>query len=98
MPTSSALDAQSIADITGIPREAARRKLAALARAALVQKRPDGSWFLTPSDGGGACARRDLQDITGTAASELARLSGWLAVQAEAAAACAEAAAPAPPS
>ncbi len=93
VPPGSAINAQSLADITGIPRETVRRKLAALAKAGLIQKLPDGAWCLTPADDGGARARTDLQDITDTAVCDLARLFGRLA--AGAVAATAEAAAPA---
>ncbi|WP_137180059.1 hypothetical protein [Roseomonas sp. AR75] len=84
VPPGSAINAQSLADITGIPRETVRRKLAALARAGLIRKLPDGAWCLTPSDGGGARAREELQDVTDAAIGELARLFGRLAGLAEA--------------
>ncbi|WP_372624645.1 hypothetical protein [Falsiroseomonas sp.] len=86
VPPGSAINAHSLAEITGIPRETVRRKLAFLARAGLIQRMPNRAWSLAATETGGARARGDLQDLTDSAAGNLARLFARLVTLAEAAA------------
>ncbi len=74
VPPGSAINAHSLAEVTGIPRETVRRKLAFLAEAGLIQRLPNRAWALAATETGGARARDDLQDLTDGAVGELARL------------------------
>jgi DNA-binding MarR family transcriptional regulator len=65
--------ASSIADITGIPRQTVRRKLAILEERGWILRNPDGSCRLAHTDGQTA-ARRDLSDIDRRALRRVARL------------------------
>ena len=66
------ITASRIADITGIPRETARRKLEALRRRGWVLRNPDGSWRLNVVDGV-AAARTDLAEIDDRGVERVAR-------------------------
>lgn len=65
--------ASRIADVTGIPRQTVRRKLAALGERGWILRNPDGLWRLAVEDGVSA-ARRDLSDIDRRALMRVARL------------------------
>ncbi len=59
-PEAIAMTASRLADVTGIPRETVRRKLAQMQRKGWVDKAPHGEWFLrVDEDGSGPPARRD---------------------------------------
>lgn len=97
VPPGSAINAHSLSDITGIPRETVRRKLASLAKAGLIQRMPDRAWSLATTEAGGARAGSDLQDLTDGAVDGLGQLFARLATLADAAAAGREDAPPPAP-
>lgn len=60
-PEESGISASRIADVSGIPRETARRKLQKLKKSGWIDQLPSGSWYLiVDPDGKGNPARRDL--------------------------------------
>ena len=65
--------ASRIADVTGIPRQTVRRKLAALEERGWILRNEDGSYRLAQTDGQSA-ARRDLSDVDRRALRRVARL------------------------
>ena len=67
------ISASRIADVTGIPRETVRRKLAALEERGWIERTPPSSWRLvmTPAD---APARVDLHEVDQRAIARIARL------------------------
>jgi hypothetical protein len=72
-PERTSTSASRIADITGIPRQTVRRKLAALEEWGWIVRNPDGSCRLAHTDGETA-AKRDLSDIDRRALRRVARL------------------------
>lgn len=71
----ASITASRISDVSGIPRETVRRKLAMLETRGWIARRPDGSWRLATTDGDSA-ARRDLGDLDKRG---IARWAGLLA-------------------
>ncbi|MDQ1900674.1 helix-turn-helix domain-containing protein [Paracoccus sp. WLY502] len=67
------ISASRIADVTGIPRETVRRRLAALERKGWLVRTGDAAWKLAMADGI-AAARLDLAAIDRRAMVRLARL------------------------
>jgi len=67
------VQALRIADITGIPRETVRRKLAKLRDLGWIHSGPDG-WFLTGDGKSETQARTDLADLDSRGIERLARL------------------------
>jgi hypothetical protein len=74
-PFSYGLTALKLSDITGLPRETTRRKLAKLNRAGWVQQRSQG-WFLIGDDPSNPNARQDLSELDQRGLERLARLHG----------------------
>jgi DNA-binding GntR family transcriptional regulator len=72
-PERTSTSASRIADITGIPRQTVRRKLAALEERGWILRNKDGSCRLAHRDGQTA-AKRDLSDIDRRALRRVARL------------------------
>lgn len=62
-----------IADVTGIPRETVRRKLAVLQEIGWIEH-ADSGWVLVSASNGTTNARRDLRDINERGLKRLARL------------------------
>lgn len=67
------IGASRLADITGIPRETVRRKLAQLEGKGWIKRNVDGSWKLAVT-GGVAAARNDLSELDNRALERVARL------------------------
>lgn len=67
------ISASRIADVTGIPRETVRRKLAKLEGRGWITRTGDGCFILSVSDGD-AAARRDLSGLNARALERVARL------------------------
>ncbi len=72
-PERTSTSATRIADVTGIPRQTVRRKLAALDQRGWILRNEDGSCRLAHTDGQTA-AKRDLSDIDRRALRRVARL------------------------
>jgi DNA-binding MarR family transcriptional regulator len=72
-PERASTSASRIADVTGIPRQTVRRKLAALEERGWILRNEDGSCCLAHTDGQ-TTARRDLSDIDRRALRRVARL------------------------
>lgn len=72
-PERSGTSASRIADITGIPRETVRRKLAGLEERGWLLRNDDGSFRLAVADGK-AVAKQDLSEIDCRARKRVARL------------------------
>jgi DNA-binding MarR family transcriptional regulator len=72
-PERTSTSASRIADVTGIPRQTVRRKLAALEERGWIWRNEDGSCRLAHADGQTA-ARRDLSDTDRRALRRVARL------------------------
>ncbi|MEQ9260532.1 MAG: helix-turn-helix domain-containing protein [Roseovarius sp.] len=74
LPTASnSTSASRIADVTGIPRQTVRRKLASLDERGWIQRNEDSTYRLVVAEGE-AAARRDLSDIDQRALQRVARL------------------------
>lgn len=67
------ITASRVADITGIPRERVRRKLALLEKRGWVERTPASAWHLVVNSQE-AAARVDLQDIDQRSIARIARL------------------------
>lgn len=65
--------ASRIADVTGIPRQTVRRKLAGLEKRGWIQKNEDGTYRMVSKEGETA-ARRDLSEVDRRAMRRVARL------------------------
>ena len=84
MPTArTSTSASRIADVTGIPRQTVRRKLAALEARGWIVRNDDGTVRLV-SAGGETVAKRDLADIDRRALQRVARLFAELEALVEA--------------
>lgn len=68
----AAITASRIADVTGIPRETVRRKLAALERRGWIEKAGDKGWRLKVREGE-AEARQDLAELDQRGIERMAR-------------------------
>ena len=73
----SGINASSLADITGIPRQTVRRKLQALAAKGWIAQKPDSSWAIV-IDEQGAVAARDLYDLDSRGIQRIATLTARL--------------------
>lgn len=69
----TSIGASRLADITGIPRQTVRRKLAKLEARGWIRQNPDCTYCMVNTDGQTA-ARRDLSDIDRRALQRVARL------------------------
>jgi DNA-binding transcriptional ArsR family regulator len=69
----SGVTASRLADITGVPRQTVRRKLAALADKGWVKQLPDGSWSIAGGDGARSL-RDSLAEVDRRAIARVARL------------------------
>jgi hypothetical protein len=67
------VSASRLGDITGVPRQTVRRKLAALRARGWVVQLPDGSWSIA-GDGGAGSVRDSLAAVDGRAIARVARL------------------------
>ncbi len=68
-----ALSASRIADVSGLPRETVRRKLAALAGRGWVRQIEGGAWVIVRVEGG-VPVRMELADLDARGLARLARL------------------------
>jgi hypothetical protein len=74
-PRQTAISASRLADVTCIPRETVRRKLALLAQRGWIEQEAGGGWRIVPDAGGGdSPARRDLIEQDRRARRRVARL------------------------
>lgn len=72
---SASVSASRLADVTGIPRETVRRKLATLKDCGWIAQEPDGSWSLISDESGEDMpARRDLAELDARGRMRVARL------------------------
>jgi DNA-binding MarR family transcriptional regulator len=72
-PEKESSNASRISDVTGIPRQTVRRKLADLAERGWIERNADGSYRLQYSEGQ-SNARRELSEIDRRAIARVARL------------------------
>jgi predicted transcriptional regulator len=72
-PERMSTSASRIADVTGIPRQSVRRKLAVLEQRGWISQNPDGTYRMV-SEQGGTTARRDLSEVDRRALQRVARL------------------------
>jgi hypothetical protein len=77
LPLHPAITASRLADVTGIPRETVRRKLALLERRGWIEQDAGGSWRLVLEDGA-AVARSGLDALDQAAMGRYARLLAGL--------------------
>jgi predicted transcriptional regulator len=68
------ITASRLADVTGIPRETVRRKLALLEDRGWIAQASDGSWSIVIGDGDERPVRRDLAAFDDRARRRVARL------------------------
>jgi phosphotransacetylase len=73
------VNAYSIANITGIPRENVRRRLADLAEKGWIEQAPDGSWGLRKGEKGPSNAATDLAELTASTVRRIGDFVGRLA-------------------
>jgi hypothetical protein len=71
------INASRLADVTGIPRQTVRRKLALMAREGWIAQRADGSWAITVGEHGPK-VRRDLAGLDRRGIARIARLTATL--------------------
>jgi len=81
------VNAYSIANITGIPRENVRRRLADLGQQGWIEQAPDGGWRIRKGEAGPAQAATDLAELTASTVARIADFVGRLATVSAAAAA-----------
>jgi hypothetical protein len=67
------ISASRLSDITSVPRQTVRRKLAAMRDKGWIEQDPDGLWHITVNDGD-AVVRDDLGTIDARAIGRVARL------------------------
>jgi hypothetical protein len=72
-PETGALSASRIADVSGLPRETVRRKLAKLARRGWIRQVAGGAWVIVMVEGE-SLARSDLAGLDARGLARLARL------------------------
>ncbi|MCA3280893.1 MAG: hypothetical protein ING10_16640, partial [Roseomonas sp.] len=72
------VNAYSIANITGIPRENVRRRLAELAQQGWIEQAEDGGWRIRQITGVPSKAATDLAELTANAVTRLADFIGRL--------------------
>lgn len=72
------INALSIAEISGIPRETVRRKLAGLAKRGWVVRGPNGSWRIAADGEASTPARRELFDLEQRSIERIARFLGQI--------------------
>lgn len=72
------VNAYSIANVTGIPRENVRRRLADLAQRGWIEQADDGGWRIRQNTGGPSKATTDLAELTANAVTRLADFIGRL--------------------
>lgn len=73
------VNAYSIANITGIPRENVRRRLAELAEHGWIEQAPNGSWRIRRGEGRTSKAAADLAELTASTVARIADFIGRLA-------------------
>lgn len=73
VPVTASITASRIADVTGIPRETVRRKLAALERRGWIERTGDAGWRLAVQEGKSA-ARADLAALDQRGMERMARI------------------------
>lgn len=81
------VNAYSIANITGIPRENVRRRLAELAQQGWIEQAPDGGWRIRKTEQGPSRAAMDLAELTASTVGRIADFIGRLATVSASAAA-----------
>ena len=72
------INASSIAEISGIPRETVRRKLEGLAERGWVVRAPNGLWRIATDEEPFAPARRELLELEQRSSERLARFLGQI--------------------
>lgn len=78
VPPAPKITASRISDVSGVPRETVRRKLAKLKQRGWVEQHADGAWFIVSREGSSA-ARRDLVDLDSRTIARIAGLHSKLA-------------------
>jgi phosphotransacetylase len=73
------VNAYSIANISGIPRENVRRRLAELGEQGWIEQAPDGGWRILKSEAGPSKAAMDMASLTASTVTRIADLIGRLA-------------------
>jgi DNA-binding IclR family transcriptional regulator len=73
------VNAYSIANITGIPRENVRRRLAELGEQGWIEQAPDGGWRIRKSEMGPSKAATDMASLTASTVTRIADLIGRIA-------------------
>jgi phosphotransacetylase len=73
------VNAYSIANITGIPRENVRRRLAELAQQGWIEQASDGGWRIHKGESGPSRAATDLAGLTASTVGRIADFVGRLA-------------------
>ncbi|MCO8145984.1 hypothetical protein NHN26_12195 [Rhodovulum tesquicola] len=73
-PGQMSIAASRLADLTGIPRQTVRRKLALLEKRGWITQEPDGSWRIVVGEDGTAPARRELAEQDESARLRVAKL------------------------
>ncbi len=73
------VNAYSIANITGIPRENVRRRLLELAEQGWVEQAPDAAWRICRGEAGHSKAAADLAELTASTVSRIADFIGRIA-------------------
>ncbi len=79
------VNAYSIANITGIPRENVRRRLAELGEQGWIEQAPDGGWRIRKGETGPSKAATDLASLTASTVTRIADMIGRLGAVAAAA-------------
>ncbi len=82
-PATAATNPQRLAELTGIPRETVRRRLAAFRRKGWLEQGEDRAWRLAMGPGGRARIAEELAPLHGRFLAELARLQAAFARLAE---------------
>lgn len=76
-PTAATIGASRLADVSGIPRETVRRRLAGLKKRGWVIQGDDGGWEIA-GHGGESAARRDLAELDRRNMARMMRFHGEL--------------------
>lgn len=72
------VNAYSIANITGIPRENVRRRLTSLTEQGWIERAPDGGWRISKNEAGPPKVTADLADLTARTVDRIAEFIGRL--------------------